>query len=65
MWLVKGAPDLMLRLPGLPTTPDFVLLDRREAQTVVLASSHTTFREQPYIQMVLHRPIETIHITRH
>jgi hypothetical protein len=32
MWLVKGAPDLMQRLPGLPTTPDFVLLDRRKSK---------------------------------
>jgi len=32
MWLVKGAPDLMQRLPGLPSTPDFVLLDRRKSK---------------------------------
>jgi hypothetical protein len=31
-WLVKGAPNLMQRLPGLPTTPDFVLLDSRDAR---------------------------------
>jgi len=30
MWLVKGAPNLMQRLPGLPTTPEVTLLDRRK-----------------------------------
>jgi hypothetical protein len=50
MWLVKGAPDLMQRLPGLPNDARFVLLDSQKIQTIVLASYHTTFTEQPYIR---------------
>jgi hypothetical protein len=29
MWLVKGAPNLMQRLSGLPSPPDVALLVRR------------------------------------
>jgi hypothetical protein len=40
--LVKGAPDLMQRLPGPPTIPDVTLLDRRKPEPS-LASYNTTF----------------------
>jgi hypothetical protein len=40
MGLVKDAPDLMQRLPGLPSTPDFVLLDRRSPNRCPGLTSH-------------------------
>ena len=32
MRLVKGAPNLMQRLPSLPATPNVTLLDRRKSK---------------------------------
>jgi len=57
MRLAIGTPDLMLRLPGLPTSPNIRYLRRRKSRPLLLTHSNTILKLQVY-QMVLHRPIE-------
>jgi len=38
MWL--GSPDLMQRLPGLPTVPDLASLPERQSRSFLLAHKH-------------------------
>jgi hypothetical protein len=40
MWLAKGAPNLMQRLPGLPTAPDFGSLRERKSRSFSFAHKH-------------------------
>jgi len=54
----------MQRLPGLPTTPDFVLLDRRKSKPLSWPHITPPLKTALY-QMVLHRPFEPARLTRH
>src|SRR5713101_717180 len=40
MWLAEGAPDLMQRLPGLPSAPDISSLRERKSRPFPLAHKH-------------------------
>src|SRR5215475_4969110 len=57
MRLAIGTSDLMLRLPGLPTSPNIRYLRRRKSRPLLLTHSNTILKLQVY-HMVLHRPIE-------
>jgi hypothetical protein len=57
MGLAVGTPDLMLRLPGLPTSPNIRYLRRRKSRPLLSTHSNTILKPQVY-QMVLHRHIE-------
>jgi hypothetical protein len=50
MWLVKGAPNLMRRLYGLPSPPDVALLHRRQPKPFPWLHINTTFRKQTHIK---------------
>src|SRR5712692_9166055 len=50
MWLVKGAPNLMQRLPRLPPVPNVTLLDRRKPKSLSWPHANTTFTQQTYIR---------------
>src|SRR5947208_7643790 len=63
MWLAKGAPDLMQRLPGLPTASDPVLCVRESLDR--FPSLINTILKQHVYQMVLHRPIESTAVIGH
>jgi hypothetical protein len=55
MRLVKGASNLMQRLPRLPPAPNVTLLDRRKPKSLSWPHANTSDLHQ----IVLHRPIET------
>src|ERR1700682_4336542 len=50
MTLVERAPNLVQRLSRLPTAPQSRSSAPQKAQTVYLASCHTTFGEKIYIR---------------
>jgi hypothetical protein len=63
MRLAIGAPDLMQRLPGLPTVQISVLCAKESLAR--FPSLINTILEQQVYQMVLHRPREFTALTRH
>src|SRR5262249_34032901 len=50
MRLVKRTPNLVQRLPRLPTTPNVTLLDRRKPKSHPWPHDNTTFTAQIYIR---------------
>src|SRR5271155_865734 len=50
MTLAVGSPDLMQRLPRLPSTPNLTLIDRRKSKPPLSSHSNTTFPKQIYIR---------------
>src|SRR5258708_3668101 len=50
MWLVKGAPNLMQRLSGLPSAPDVALLDRRKPKTFPWPHTTPPLESKTYIR---------------
>jgi hypothetical protein len=52
MFLAKGPPNFMQRLPRFPAIPDLTLLDRRKPKPFPWPHANTTFRKQIYISGV-------------
>jgi hypothetical protein len=62
MGLAIGAPNIMQRLPRLPTPPNIRYLRGGKSRPPLLTHSNTILKPQVY-QMMLHRPIECTALT--